>query len=194
MVFWLRGIAALTVSALCSWAWAMTPADMDRLQVGVRLELPAVNADTAVLVTMAVESVTLFKDEDGHSWHRLDGTSSDGKPASLVIHVDKDKVEVESTIAHLRLRDLGVNAKAMWQIDKQGQGEILFEGHHYKFNANESEDARFSKDKAAESEVSYYRFESVEDDDLVLLVFEWADDKFEVLQLEWVEAGKVQLK
>jgi hypothetical protein len=194
MFFWLRGTAAIAFSVLCSWAYAITPADIDRLQVGSQLELPSVNVDTDAMVNMTVESVTHFINADGYSWHRFDGKTSDGKPASLVVNVDKDKVEVESAITRMRLHDLGVNAKAIWNIDKLSQGEIVFESQHYKFNADESEDIQFSKDKSASTAASYYRFESAEDDDLALLVFEWADDKFEVLQLEWVDAEKVQLK
>jgi hypothetical protein len=194
MAVWLRGIAAFGLSILCSWAWALAPADVDRLQVGSQLELPAVDVDTPAQVAMAIDSVTVFKDTDGTSWHRVDGKFGDGKPASLVIHVDKDKVEVESAIARLRPRDLGVNPKAIWQMDKQGQGEIVFEGQHYKYNANESEDSKYSKDKAALADMSYYRFESAEDEDLALLAFEWAEDKFEVLHLEWVDAEKVQIQ
>jgi hypothetical protein len=194
MANWLRGAAALGLSIVCSWVWALTPTDLDRVQVGIQLELPAVDVDTPAQVTMAVESVSLFNDVDGARWHRVDGKFSDGKPASLLIYVDNGQVEVESTITRMKPRDVGINPKAIWQIDKQGQGEIVYEGQHYKYNANESEDSHYSKDKAAPAEVSYYRFESAEDEDLALLAFEWAEDKFEVLHLEWVDAEKVQIK
>lgn len=194
MIKWLHSTTVFGLILMCSWACAMVPADMGRLQVGTQLELPAVDVDTPAQVAMVIESVTLFNDVDGAHWHRVDGRFRDGKPASLVIYVDKDKVEVESAIARMKPRDAGVSPKAFWQIDKQGQGEIVYKGQHYKFNPNESEDSHYSKDKAAPAEMSYYRFECTEDEDLALLVFEWAEDKFEFLHLEWIDPEKVQIK
>jgi len=186
-----RDFFGLLLSLAVTSTWSLTPDDIDRIRIGSNIELPVVDADTPTQTNMDVKSITQFTDIDGRRWYRFDGNFSDQKQAVVFMHVENELVEVESAINIIQFRDIGINKKSLWKIDKQRSGEVIYDKLHYKYNDDDSEDAEFSKDAAKPQKMSYYRFECVEDDDLSILIFEWNDDQFELLNLEWVDTAKV---
>jgi len=194
IVTYKRKFLGLLLSLVVTSAWSLIPDDIERIRIGSSIELPMVNTDIPTQTTMVVKSISQFTDLDGRRWHRFDGLFADGKQATVFMHIENNLVEIESAIARIQFRDIGINKKGLWQIDKQTNGEIIYDKMHYKYNYDESEDAEFSKDSTKPVSMSYYRFECVEDDDLSILIFEWNDDQFELLNLEWVDAAKVSLK
>jgi hypothetical protein len=186
-----RDFFGLLLSLAVTSTWSLTPDDIDRIRIGSNIELPVVDADTPTQTNMGVKSITQFTDIDGRRWYRFDGNFADQKQAVVLMHVENELVEVESAINIIQFRDIGINKKSLWKIDKQRSGEVIYDKLHYKYNDDDSEDAEFSKDAAKPQKMSYYRFECVEDDDLSILIFEWNDDQFELLNLEWVDTAKV---
>jgi len=186
-----RDFFGLLLSLAVTSTWSLTPDDIDRIRIGSNIELPVVDADTPTQTNMGVKSITQFTDIDGRRWYRFDGNFADQKQAVVFMHVENELVEVESAINIIQFRDIGINKKSLWKIDKQRSGEVIYDKLHYKYNDDDSEDAEFSKDAAKPQKMSYYRFECVEDDDLSILIFEWNDDQFELLNLEWVDTAKV---
>ena len=163
-----------------------------------QLEIPIPNSDTPLLETITVSSSSSLIDSDDGRWYRIDGKRSDEQPAVVLLYAQKDNTdfEVESLIERIKLQDIGVSAQLLHKFDKEGRGELIYDGQHYKFNADDSDDARYTLNKPGSQpiNVSYYRFDCVEDDDLAIIVFEWGGNKYEVLHVGWVDSKLVHLK
>ena len=177
-------------------AHALVPAELALLKPGITLEMPEADSDLDKLQTLNVLNVGNFVDPDGARWFRVDGKNEDGQAGTLFLHVEKDTLAIESALARMKLKDIGSGPKMIMKFDKMGQGELSYDGATYKFNADESDDAKYTSTKSGEAavDVSYYRFENTEDDDLSLLVLEWGEAEFEVLQTGWIDASRVKIK
>lgn len=196
MAAMLRHFIAWTMALACANVLALTIADIERIQPGTQLELPVPDSDTPELETLRVDSIASLRDADGGQWYRIDGKRADQQPGIVLVYSAKGSVEVESLTTRLKLRDLQANPKMLWKFDKLGAGVLEYEGQHYQFNANESDDTQHTplQPAGAPTDLSYYRFESAEDDDLALVIFEWSEDRFEVLHVGAVDAEQVRLK
>lgn len=192
----LRHLVSWALALACANALALTVADIERIRPGSVLELPVPDSDTPALETIRVDSIAALRDADGGQWYRIDGKRADQQPGIVLVYTAKGTVEVESLITRLKLQDLQATRKMLWKIDKEGAGALAYDGQHYQFSANESDDARHTPIQPAgeASDMSYYRFESAEDEDLALVIFEWSEERFEVLHMGWVDTAQVQLK
>mgnify|MGYP001176837664 FL=1 len=175
-------------------ALALTPNEIASIKPGTQLELPVVDTDTPALETIDIHTVATITYPDGTLWYRFNGKRRDQSAAAIIAHIENGQVEVVSSIRLLKLRDIGANPKQVWRMDKLAQGELNFENQPYKFNADESDDAKYVDTSGTQTSISYYKFENATDDDLSLMVFEWAEDNFEVLALEWVDSEKARIK
>lgn len=196
MAVTLRHLISWALALACANALALTTADIERIQPGSQLELPVPDSDTPALETIRVDSIATLRDADGGQWYRIDGKRADQQPGIVLLYTAKGSVEVESLTTRLKLRDLQATPKMLWKFDKQGAGALEYEGQHYQFNANESDDTHHTpvQPSGEPTDMSYYRFESAEDDDLALVIFEWSEERFEVLHVGWIDTEQVQLK
>lgn len=176
--------------------FALGATDIEQLKPGVQLQLPVADSDDDKMETLQLDAIGFFDIQGGGRLYRLDGHRADGESATVFLDAASPKAEATVVLRRLTLRDLQAAPRTIWKFDKMGEGELVLDNQHYRFNADDSEDARYTDGKpgSASREVSYYAFPCTEDDDLALMVLEWGDDDFEAYQTGWVDAGKITLK
>ena len=185
----------LGMGALYSLAThALTADDIPKLKPGVALEMPVPDVDEAKFIAVQVQSTRSMRDEDGTVWHGATVRAAGGGEWELLLHPsDKPEDMVEVVIDRMKLRDLGLKGKDLNQMDKQHEGSINFDGQTYKLNWEDSEDTVIT-DARGETPAGVYRFDCVEDDDYALVIFEYDDGRFEVLQTQWLPTAQVTLR
>lgn len=176
--------------------YALVSSDVEQLKPGMQLQLPVADSDEDRMETLQIDSIGVFNDQGGGRTYRLDGRRPDGQVATVFLDTSAPKIEASVVLRRMKLRDVNANPKTLWKFDKLGEGELVLEEQHYRYNPEDSEDSRYTDGKpgAAPREVSYYTFNCVEDDDLALVVLEWSDDDFEVYQTGWIDAGRITQK
>lgn len=177
-------------------AYALDAAGLAQLKPGVQLQLPVADSDTDQMEVWQLDSVGTFTDPSGGRIYRLDGHRPGGELATVFIDTSEPKADASVVLRRMKLRDLNAAPKMLWKFDKLGEGELVLDEQHYRFNAQDSDDARYTDGKpdAAPRDMSYYIFQCVEDDDLALMVLEWDDDDFEAYQTGWVDAARITVQ
>lgn len=186
----LVGMVALSGLA----AMALTVDDIPKLKPGVALEMPLPDVDETKMIAVQVQSTRSMRDEDGTVWHGATVRAASGEAWELLLHpADKPEEMVEVVVDRMKLRDLGLKGKDLDQMDKQRTGSITYEGQTYKLNWDDSEDTVIT-DAKGQTPAGVYRFDCVEDDDYALVIFEYDDGRFEVLQTQWLPTAQVTLR
>lgn len=187
--------ALLGMGALCSLAaHALTVDDIPKLKAGVAMQMPLPDVDESKLIDVQVQATRSMRDEDGTVWHGATVRAAGGEEWELLLHpADKPEEMVEVVVDRMKLRDLGLKGKDLDQMDKQRAGSISFDGQTYKLNWDDAEDTVIT-DAKGQTPAGVYRFDCVEDDDYALVIFEYEDGRFEVLQTQWLPTAQVTLR
>jgi len=187
--------ALLAMGTLCSLsAHALSVDDIPKLKAGLAMQMPLPDVEESKLIEVHVQATRSLRDEDGTVWHGATVRAVGGDEWELLLHPgDKPEDMIEVVVDRMKLRDLGLKGKDLDQMDKLRAGTITFDGQTYKYNWDDSEDTVISDGKS-QTKASVYRFDCVEDDDYALVIFEYDDGRFEVLQTQWLPTAQVTLR